>query len=269
VPNKRQPSNLPKCHLCDSSSELQESHIIPRSYFKNLKGKSGQLFSVSTNELIEAKLANADPKEELLCWDCEQFLSKNFEQYGTRLFKDHKKVKRTKEVVVFNQFKFKEFYLFLISILWRASISNLPRYDHVELGDQINNLLKHCLKQKKIKIQTSLRLDHFFKISVIRIVDKTKQLTDNDIKKTMFDLNYERGSSVDDGMLWYFMVDGFLILYHFSHEKDLHTVRTKRNFAQITNKQRLVVPISDISNFSQLSKGFSSITKQLIEYNNR
>jgi hypothetical protein len=261
--------DLSNCHLCDSPSELQESHIIPRSYFKSLKGKSGQLFSASTDELMKAKLTNADPKEELLCWDCEQFISRNFEQYGTRLFKDHRRTKKTKNVVVFNQFRFKDFYLFLISILWRASISSLPRYEHVKLGDQINNLLKHCLKQRKIKIQTSLGLDHFFKISVIRIIDKTKQLTDNEIKKTMFDINYEKGSSVDDGMLWYFMVDGFLIVYHFSPEKDIHAVRTKTNYAQITNKQRLVVPILDISNFSQLSDGFSSLTKQAVEYNNR
>ncbi|MFT6909393.1 MAG: hypothetical protein ACJAS1_006110 [Oleiphilaceae bacterium] len=229
-----------------------------------MKGKSGQLFRFSTDELVGAKLSNSDPKEELLCWDCEQFISRNYEQYGTRLFKDYKKVKKTKDVVVFNQFRFEEFYLYLISILWRASISNLTRYEHVELGDQINDLLRHCLKERKIKIQTSLKLDHFFKISVIRIVDKTKQLTDNVIKKTLFDINYEKGTSLDDGMLWYFMVDGFLIVYHFSPEEDIHAVRTKRNYAQITNKQRLVVPISDISNFSQLSDGFSSINKQAI-----
>jgi hypothetical protein len=71
--------DLSNCHLCDSPSELQESHIIPRYYFKSLKGKSGQLFSASTDELMKAKLTNADPKEELLCWDCEQFISRNFE----------------------------------------------------------------------------------------------------------------------------------------------------------------------------------------------
>jgi len=234
-----------------------------------LKGKSGQLFIASTDESIRAKLSNADPKEKLLCWKCEQHIGSSFEQYGTRLFKDHRKVTRTKEVVIFNQFRFKEFYLFLISILWRASISSLPRYEHIDLGKELNNLLRHCIKENKIKIQTSLRLDHFFKISVIRIIDKTKQLNDNEIKKTLFDFNFEKGASLDDGMLWYFMVDGFLIIYHLSPEKDIHTIRTKRNYAQITNKQRMVVPISDIANFKQLVTGFSSITKQAIAHNNR
>jgi hypothetical protein len=184
--------DLSNCHLCNLPNELQDSHIIPRSYFKSLKGKSGQLFIVSTDEKIDVKLSNSDPKEKLLCWKCEQYISRNFEQYGTRLFKDHRKVKRTKNVVIFSQFRFKEFYLFLISIFWRASISNLPKYEHIDLGNQLNDLLRHCLINKKIKIQTSLRLDHFFKISVIRIIDKSKQLKDMDIKKTLFDLQFDK-----------------------------------------------------------------------------
>tara|TARA_R110001599_G_scaffold337246_1_gene555508 strand:- start:1067 stop:1897 length:831 start_codon:yes stop_codon:yes gene_type:complete len=262
-------SEISNCHLCNSPNELQDSHIIPRSYFKSLKGKSGQLITVSTDESIRAKLSNADPKEKLLCSDCEQHIGRNFEQYGTRLFKDHCKVTRTKEVVIFNQFRFKEFYLFLISILWRASISSLPRYKHIDLGIKFNNLLRHCLKENTLKIQTSLRLDYFFKISVIRIIDKTMQLNDNEIKKTLFDFNYEKGASLDDGMLWYFMVDGFLIIYHLYPEKDINIIRTKRNYAQITNKQRMAVPISDISNFKQLVAGFSSMTKQAVARNKR
>jgi hypothetical protein len=260
---------LSNCHLCNHPSELQESHIIPRSYFKSLKGKSGQLFTVSTDELVEAKLSNSDPKEELLCWECEQFISRNFEQYGTRLFKDYKKVKKMKDAVIFNQFRFKEFYLYLISILWRASISNLTRYEHVELGEKLNNLLRQCLKERKIKIQTSLRLDHIFKISVIRIVDKTKQITDIEIKNIFIDINYQKGSSGDDGILWNFMVDGFLIVYYLSPEEDIHACRTKRNYAQITDKQRLVVPIADMSNFSHILDGFSSMIKQAVEYYKR
>jgi hypothetical protein len=264
--------DLSNCHLCNSESELQNSHIIPRSYFKNLKGKSGQLFFVSTDTesgVVSSELSNSDPKEKLLCWECEQYISHNFEQYGTRLFKNHKKVTRTKQVVIFTHFRFKEFYLFLISILWRVSISSLPRYEHIDLGEKFNDLLRHCVKENKIKIQTSLRLDHFFKISVIRIVDKSKQIDDKAIKKILFDFNYEKGDVASDGMVWYFMIDGFLIIYNFSPEKDIHEVRTKRVYAQITNKHTLSVPISDITNFKQLVDGISSIRKQAVKHNKR
>lgn len=217
----------------------------------------------SESGLVSSVLSNSDPKEKLLCWDCEQHLSINFEQYGTRLFKDHKKVRRTKQVVIFNQFRFKEFYLFLISILWRVSISSLPKYKHIDLGETFNDLLRHCVKENTIKIQTSLRLDHFFKISVVRIVDESKQLDDKAIKKILLDFNYEKSEKLSDGMVWYFMIDGFLITYHVSPEKDIHEVRTKRAYAQITNKQTLCVPISDISNFKQLVDGINSIKKSI------
>ncbi|NOI60486.1 hypothetical protein [Vibrio coralliilyticus] len=262
-------THFSNCCLCDGSCELQDSHIIPRSYFRGLKGKSGQLICVSTDESIGAKLTNSDPKEKLLCRECEQFISVNYERYGTRLFKDHRKVKKTKQIVEFKQFRFKEFYLFLISILWRASISELPRYEHIDLGKPVNDLLKHCLKNNTIKIQTSLRLDHFFKISVVRIVDKTSQLTDLEIKKIMVDLNVEKAQTVEGGMLWYFMVDGFLIAYHFSPESDIHAVRTKRNYAQITNRSKLIVPIADVSDFKQVSDAFVSITKQAVKFNKK
>ena len=259
-------THLSNCCLCDTPCELQDSHIIPRSYFKGLKGQSGQRFCVSADESIDAKLTNSDPKEKLLCWECEQFISVNYERYGTRLFKDHRKAKRTKNVVEFRQFRFKEFYLFLISILWRASISGLARYKHINLGKPVNDLLKYCLKNNTIKIKTSLKLEHFFKISVVRITDKTGQLTDLEIKKTMMDLNIEKAKTVKGGTLWYFMVDGFLIAYHFSPESDIHTVRTKRNYAQITNRSKLSVPIADVSDFKQVSDAFISITKQAAKF---
>lgn len=257
------------CSLCGSKSELQRSHIIPRSYFKSLKGKSGQLFMVSSDESVKAQLINADPKERLLCRDCEQHICIKYERYGTRLLKDKSKAKRSKDFVVFEQFRFKEFYLYLISIFWRVSISSLPRYAHIELGEELNNLLQYCLKENTIKIKTSLRLDHFFRISVIRIVDKSGQLDDLSIKKTMFDFNFERGDTPEKGLLYYFVVDGFLIIYRFSPEEDIHEVRTKRNYAQITNKQRLLVPISDITNFKQLIDGFNSLTTQAVEHNSK
>ncbi|WP_063333437.1 hypothetical protein [Marinomonas sp. TW1] len=59
------------------------------------------------------------------------------------------------------------------------------------------------------------------------------------------------------------MIDGFLIIYYFSPENDIHELRTKRGYAQIKNKQKLVVPISDISNFKQLVDGINSIKKQV------
>jgi len=261
--------SLSTCHLCSLERELRDSHIIPRSYFRNLKDNEGQLFVVNRSldsGLVNSKLSNADPKEKLLCWECEQYINCNFEQYGTRLFKNHKKVKRAKDIVIFNEFRFKEFYLFLISILWRVSISSLPRYKHIDLGQSINDLFRYCIKENQIQFHSSFRLDHFIRISVIRVIDNSNRIDDKILKKIFFDFNYEKGELASEGMIWYFMVDAFLIIYNFSPEDDISKVRTNRVFAQITDKQTLRVPISDISNFKQLVDGLNSISKQTIEY---
>lgn len=249
---------MKKCEMCSSSEPLQNSHIIPRSYFKRLKKGNGQLYEVKSSKDAEARLTNSNPKEELLCFDCEQFLSINYEKYGTRLLED-KKIKYDKDSVVFKPFRYKEFYLYLISILWRASISNLERYQHIDLGNSINSLLCHCIRNKKLKIQTSLRLDHFFRISVIRMKDDTRNLDDSTLRKVMFDINVEFGDKPEDGILYFFLVDGFLIIYHFSPEDDIHAIRTKKNYAQISNRQNMRIPISDISNFKQIVDGFNAI----------
>lgn len=253
------------CEMCRSSEPLQKSHILPRSYFKGLKKGSGQLYEVKASENSETRLTNADPKEELLCSDCEQFLSNNYEKYGTRLLKNSK-IKLGKDYVTFKSFRYKEFYLYLISILWRASISNLERYKHIDLGDSINDLLCHCVKNNRMKINTSLRLDHFFKVSVIRLKDASNNLDDLTLRKVMFDLNVEFGERPEDGILYYFSVDGFLVIYHFSPEEDIHKVRTKKNFAQLANRHNMKVPIKDISNFKQIVDGFNAIQSKAGEF---
>lgn len=251
--------------MCGCCSELQLSHIIPRSYFNSLKKgtskHSGQLVVVSSDEKVKPELTNADPKEKLLCQVCEELLNKNYEQYGTRLLKDHKNVKRQKNYVLIKSFQYKKFYLYLISILWRASVSS-ETYPHVNLGKKIDALVGNLLINNTLKIQTSFRMDHFIRISLIRLTDFSNQLDDSLIKKVLVNIGLETGEHAEDGFVFYFMVDGFLITYYFSIEEDIHAQRTRKYFAQLRNASSIKVPIRDIREFKQISDGFSSISSK-------
>ncbi len=231
-----------------------------------MKGKSGQLMLVSIDESVDPALSNADPKEKLLCRDCEQHINTCYEMYGTRFFKQHQKVTKTKERVVFNQFRYKEFYLYLISILWRVSVSSLRRYKHIELGEGLNNYLKYCLKENTLNINSHFKIDDYFKISVIRVVDKKNQLDDTLIKSIFFDYNCEYADTIEEGLIYYFMVDGFVIVYHFNPEESIDSLKTKRKYAQIVNGKKLVVPVSDIRNFKQFADGISMIINKAINH---
>ncbi len=252
--------------MCGKESELQKSHIFPRSYFRKLKAGNGQLLKVVIDDDSQPEKSNLDPKEPLFCRACEQFLSEKYEQYGTRILTNRKFATVKKDYVEFRSFRYKDFYLYLISIIWRASISSLDTFKHISFPEKHNNFLKQCLLEGKIKINTTLKLDHFIKISVIRIIDSKNEIDDIVIRKTMMNLNFEKGSTSDVGMIYYFMADGFLVAYHFTGEEDIHKLRVEKNRAQLRNLPNIKIPRVDFRQLSQIRSAFSSVTNKISEY---
>ncbi|AIW13923.1 hypothetical protein IX91_06870 [Vibrio tubiashii ATCC 19109] len=248
-----------KCKLCGNEGKLEKSHIIPKSYFKSLKSGNGQLVAIVCDDETQPKRSNIDPKEELLCRECEQFISVNYERYGTQLFKRTTNIKKAKSYIEFNGFKYTEYYLYLISILWRASISTIAEFSNVKLNAQFDELLAHCIKRKSIKLGTSLKLDHFIRISVLRVIDSSGQLDDNIIKKLMMSFGIERGETAQDGMIYYFMIDGFLIGFYLNVEKDIHDVRTLRIAGQLKNRKQIRIPKVEIVNLKQVHQALNTV----------
>ncbi|WP_305817385.1 hypothetical protein [Photobacterium leiognathi] len=250
------------CRLCGKDEVLQKSHIIPKSYLKGLKNGNGQLMSVTCDETTIPKKINSDPKEDLLCRSCEQFLSDNYEKYGTRLFKSSRGVKKTKKYIEFNGFKYTEYYLFLISILWRASISSLEEFSNVRLQEKIESILATSIKNKSIKLQTSLNLDHFIRISVLRVVDSNTGVSDEVIRSVLLHFGVEHGKTAKDGMVYYFMISGFLIGYFLSVDEDIHDIRTKRIVGQLVNRTQIKIPKVELTDLKQVNEGFKAIYKK-------
>lgn len=250
------------CKMCGEKENIRKSHIIPRSYFKSIKLNNGQLVKVTVDDTTSVSITNGNPTEFLLCSKCEQFISVEYEKYGTRLFKDSKNTKKTKSYITFNGFKYKQFYLHLISILWRASISSLPEFESVKLPTELNDMLRQLLLNKTIKINTSYRLDHFIKISVLRIIDSTKSIDDKLIKSILLNINIDRSSSDKSNLSYYFMIDGFLVIYYMGIESDPHTIRTKKNYGQLRDRDQILIPKEEISNLKQISDAFNMLIEK-------
>ena len=114
------------CALCQEKKELAKSHVVPKSYFKRLKGKEGkQAVSVLCDGASMPEMTNANPNEYLLCGGCEEFLNENYEKYGTRLLVRHKEIVKFSRSVTLRNFDYERAYLFFLSIIWRASESTL------------------------------------------------------------------------------------------------------------------------------------------------
>ncbi len=107
----------------------------------------GQFVIVKKNEgVTKYNLRQKGLKEKLLCEQCETKLSK-WERYSQRiLFRSERKpLKKSNEILVFENVDYKKFKLFLMSVLWRMSVSQLEELSQVRLGslhtERIRNML--------------------------------------------------------------------------------------------------------------------------------
>jgi len=129
------------CKGCGEDKSLIKAHIIPRSFYMDLRKNENRLDLVSTNIKQKkglSRIGEYDP--DILCKECDQFLSK-YDDYGKKLLLDQFdnfdtliEGKLIRAYVVKN-YDYLFLKLFLLSVLWRASISKRPFFKDVNLGD--------------------------------------------------------------------------------------------------------------------------------------
>jgi len=246
------------CKLCLKESVLQQSHIIPRSYFKRLKKEDGKIMVIQEGK--KSITGNFDPKEPMLCRDCEQFLSTYYEHYGIRVLRDHKNFRKNSDHIVIASFQYEKFYLYLISILWRASIAKHMHYNTVQGVEDLDDLFRYCIAQRRIRINklSGLRLDHFIKISVFRIVDSTANISDEVIKVLLSNFVQTRDDDFK-GVMWYLIVEGFIIFYNFCVGKDMHEIRAMTFLSQLKKGSHQKIMKAEITQSKILTNLFNSM----------
>lgn len=244
------------CRLCDKKALLQRSHVIPKSFLKSIKDGASQLHTFEQGTL--PSYSNSDPKELLMCRPCEQFLSKNYEYYGTRLFKDKSNVIQHQGYIEFEKFDYKKWYLFYLSIIWRASISSLNDFKIVGLGG-FNDILKKCILNNTLHVSDSIAIDEIILISMYRITDKSNWLSDTILKKIMMNFH---GIFENDEHKFFFIVNGFLIQYRIT-SKLISKKERGFNRSDISRNKNKYVKRLDITESSVLYESFNGLMKQI------
>lgn len=209
-------------------------------------------------------MANSDPKDRLLCRDCEQFIDKNYEKAGTQFFRPRPSTVVISDYVKIKQFKYRIVYLYFISILWRASESNLPQYQGLTLGD-FGPIVRDCLSRRSLNINPQIRLDHVIKVCVVRIVEASQAIPDIVIKHCLMDMTMEKGKTYQDGIMFYFMVDGFLICYFLKPERNFELQKTAKYLSQLEDRSSIKIPKVDICELSQICDMFTTLTRKVLE----
>lgn len=245
------------CRLCNKEAVLQRSHIVPSSIFRSVKAGDPQLYVFE--EHAKPVYRNVDPKEKLLCRDCEQFISANYEQYGTAFTKNPKNVIKSEEHIEFKKFDYKKWYLYHLSILWRASISSLKEFSSIELGD-FEPILQQCLLHNSLRLGGSFSLDDFITITMFRVIDKSHRIEDKAIKNIL--LNLVRKGDSDD-VLFFFMANGFLVQYSLNKNQiEQLRYKTTRRTDSDRNMQKFVRKV-DITESDFLVDNFNWLIKKV------
>jgi len=142
---------IDKCKLCGELKPLCKSHIIPKFFQREIDylDEKGRMALIKTEPYNEHKIQDGF-KEYLLCEECEKFLNENYEKPFKKYWIDEKcipeKVYGTE--IELTNYDYSVFKLFHLSIIWRASISNLPEYEEVSLGPYEEKLRKMLVNRE-------------------------------------------------------------------------------------------------------------------------
>ncbi len=139
------------CRLCREPNKLIKAHIIPRIYFEDIKGDEDFLFVIGKDEKTISRIGIYD--KTILCDKCENTIFAPLDDYGRRLIKkiNEQPVRKLSNasnsinIKVIENFDYKQTKLFLVSILWRASVSSRVEYNSVDLGCY-EDLARHMLQ---------------------------------------------------------------------------------------------------------------------------
>ena len=138
-----------RCALCLQEAPLCKSHIIPEFCFAPFYDKEHRIIEVTDIAKGKVRRRQKGYWERLLCTDCENLLN-GFERHARRVFVDPLPAHEagSSRVRQFRRVDFNPFKLFLLSILWRASVTNLSFFEHVSLGPHEENIRQMILKRE-------------------------------------------------------------------------------------------------------------------------
>lgn len=124
------------CKFClDEAVELRNSHIISEFNYKSCHDDKHRFYRLSTKGPKKKAFGQKGFREYLLCQKCETKLSR-WEDYAKGVLVDGglSSVTRFDWGFEFRGVDYRQFKLYLLSILWRMGVSTLEMFATVELG---------------------------------------------------------------------------------------------------------------------------------------
>lgn len=152
-----------KCQLCLEDKKLIKAHIIPDFMFNGMKDEKNIFYEVTynldTKNSKSRKIQTGDFDKKILCAECDNgILGSEYEKYAQKSFygknlgkeiapdcKNYKNPNDGSEYSICKNIDYGKMKLFLLSILWRASITDRPSFKSVRLGAKHEERIREIL----------------------------------------------------------------------------------------------------------------------------
>src|SRR5882762_5982098 len=117
-----------------TSTELIEAHIIPKGFGRLIRDGEGPNIKLTTERVSEANPQLGDYDPAILCEKCDNVLGLN-DEYALEVCRDFKanNEKSKNDLFEVKSVDCERFSKFVLSVLWRASISRRKTFAEVSL----------------------------------------------------------------------------------------------------------------------------------------
>lgn len=156
--------DIGECKLCRQQKRLlKRSHIIPEFFYdqSGVYNEKHQMYQFEVQEYIKSKKASYRHTgvydKNILCENCDNVLLGQLESYSRRVLyggldksnqidcKNYKNPNDGLEFSIIENVDYKKFKLFLLSILWRATISRQEIFRNITLPDDLKESLRKMI----------------------------------------------------------------------------------------------------------------------------
>jgi hypothetical protein len=181
------------CKLCNKDKKLlKQSHIIPDFAYKGIYDEKHRIYYGNFNNPERGTLIPSSPYDKnILCKECDGDIIGGLENYasnalyGNNLGNGKIKISRIKSSdglisLHIDNIDYKKFKLYILSILWRASVSKHPFFKNIDLGKNEKQIGEMILKGEPkdfSKFKTCLILADKHKNLTTRLVSEPRKIS--------------------------------------------------------------------------------------------
>lgn len=260
--------NLKACNLCKIEiANKDNSHIIPKFMCKGLFEDTKPRHSLYINNKGKGKKIQDTPKEnKILCKNCEKRIE-IIETYFSRKIIDINNYKNLKEYFEIEKISDQEFLicksittnafkLFIYSIIWRASISNLLEFLNFKINNNVEEEIRIFL-DNNLKFSYKELLENFDKIELVPNYDFCvfKPISKSKDSRGIF-------TSYNTSQYSHLIMIVDFAIYFLSNE-----LKADNTFKYFSNKQNenVIIALAEISKWNELNK---TIVYKMLKKNN-